>query len=292
MSKLNTQGILALITAVAYLPFLFISFYISKKHGFGRNAGWVLLLIFSIIRVVGGALLVAAEEITPPNINLYIAGYACEASGVSPLLMCTLGLLQTVTQGPDGRSKNARVFRLIHLVGLAALVLTIIGISDATSSSSDSQSHANLFRRIGVLVFGLMFIILAAIALFLWCQVGSLMKHRRTLLVAITIALPFIGVRTLYSILSTFSSSSFGISGTSTTTSTTTNSLSQFNMFNGNWHIYVIMGMVTEYVAIIVYSVAGMILPLESDYKLTTYGDEYPLYPEGHYQYPQQYRPA
>jgi len=250
------------------------------------------LLVFSLIRLVGGALLVAAEEITPPNINLYIAGYACEASGVSPLLLCTLGLLRTVTQTPDGQSNNARVYRLIQLVGLAALILTIIGISDATSSSSDSQSHANLFRRIGVLLFGAMFAILAAIALFLWCQAGSLMKHRRTLLLAITIALPFIGVRTLYSILSTFSSSSFGISGTSTTTTTaSTNSLSEFNMFNGNWHIYVVMGMVTEYVAVIIYSVAGLMLPLQNDYKLTTYGDEYPLYPEGHYQYPQQSRP-
>lgn len=45
------------------------------------------------VRIVGGALLVAAEEIRPAVTGLYIGGYSLEASGLSPLLLCTLALL-------------------------------------------------------------------------------------------------------------------------------------------------------------------------------------------------------
>jgi hypothetical protein len=41
-------------------------------------------------------LLVAAEEVTPVNLSLYIGGYALESSGLSPLLVCTLGLLHSM----------------------------------------------------------------------------------------------------------------------------------------------------------------------------------------------------
>ena len=46
------------------------------------------------VRIVGGALLVAAELVVPVVTGLYIGGYALEASGLSPLLLSTLGLLE------------------------------------------------------------------------------------------------------------------------------------------------------------------------------------------------------
>src|SRR6267154_5186219 len=112
---LDTQGILAAVTIVMYVPFLFLSFKVVSKYGFSRGAGWILLLVFcisrsfvmlysshrfdfviSLVRVLGGSLLVAAENVTPVSTGLYIGGYALEASGLSPLLLCTLGLLQTM----------------------------------------------------------------------------------------------------------------------------------------------------------------------------------------------------
>ncbi|KAG2123608.1 hypothetical protein DEU56DRAFT_829375 [Suillus clintonianus] len=115
-----------------------------------------MLLVFCIIRVLGGSFLVAAQEITPASTVLYIGGFALQASGLSPLLICTRGLLHSVFQTPDGWSRYNSIFRLLQLLGMVALIiLTIIGISVASSSSSSSTVNImrRIMRRTGVILF-------------------------------------------------------------------------------------------------------------------------------------------
>ncbi|KAF9243750.1 hypothetical protein BU15DRAFT_71874 [Melanogaster broomeanus] len=253
---LDTQGILSAVTIAIYVPVIFFAFRIAYKYG---------------VRIVGGALLVAAELILPVVPGLYIGGYALEASGLSPLLLCTLGLLEMTTEGPDGERKYSLGFRILHLVGMAALALTIVGIS-----TTSSQSASNTERRIGVLIFAALYIILVAGTVVQWMRRGRLMKYRKQLLLAISAALPFLAVRALYSVLSTFSSSTF-ITTTGTSTSSSDNALAKFNMFSGEWQIYLVMELLMEYAVVLIYTVAGTLLPLDQDYKLQQ-GDEYPLY--------------
>ncbi|KAG2142608.1 hypothetical protein BD769DRAFT_1568462 [Suillus cothurnatus] len=286
---LDSHGVLAAVTIAMYVPFLLLSIKIVSKYGIARGDGWVFLLIFCIIRVLGGALLVAAEEITPVNTSLYIGGYALEASGLSPLLLCTLGLLHSIFQTPDGSPRHQRPFRLLQLLGTIALVLTIIGISDETSSTSGSSSSGNTMRRAGVILFAVLYIILVGVCLHQWTQIHSVMRYRKQLLKAISVALPFLAIRTLYSILSTFSSSTF--STTSTSTTSDTSDLAKFNLFTGEWQIYLVMDMLMEYAVVIIYSVAALVLPLNEDYKFAgSYQDQYPLnapqYPSSAPQYP------
>ncbi|KAG1874149.1 hypothetical protein C8R48DRAFT_693014 [Suillus tomentosus] len=270
---LDTQGILAAVTIAMYIPFLFVSIRLVMKYGMSRGDGWVLLLVFSIIRVLGGALLVAAEDITPANIGLYIGGYALESSGLSPLLLCTLGLLHSMFQTPDGFSRYNRLFRLLQILGMIALILTITGISNETGSSS--SSIWNTMRRVGVILFCALYIILVGICVHVWTQVGFVMRYRKQLLKAISIALPFLAIRTLYSVLSTFSSDSFSIPGT---TESNTSDLAKFNVLTGEWQIYLVMDMLMEYAVVIIYAVAGIMLPLNEDYKpADSYQDEYLL---------------
>lgn len=272
---LDSHGILAAVTIAMYVPFLLVSIKIVSKYGTARGDGWILLLIFCIIRVLGGALLVAAEEVTPVNTSLYIGGYALEASGLSPLLLCTLGLLHSIFRTPDGFPRYQKPFRLLQLLGMIALILTIIGISDETSSTSDSSSSGNTMRRAGVILFAVLYIILVGICAHQWTQIRTVMRYRKQLLKAVSIALPFLAVRTLYSVLSTFSSSSFSITSTSTTQ---TNDLSKFNLFTGEWQIYLVMDMLMEYAVVIIYSVAALVLPLNEDYKSPdSYQEQYPL---------------
>jgi hypothetical protein len=266
--SLDTQGILSAVTIAIYVPLIFFTVHILFKY---RRRGWFLLCLFTLIRIIGGALLVSAELIQPAVTGLYIGGYALEASGLSPLLLCTLGLLEMTTQGPDGEEKHDLIFRILHVAGMAALGLTIAGIS-----ITSSQSTGNALRRIGVLIFAALYLILVAITVMQWIGRGRLMKYRKQLLIAISIALPFLAVRTLYSVLSTFSSSSF-ITTTSTTTSVSTSDLAKFNMLTGEWQIYLVMELIMEYVVVIIYTTAGTILRLDQDYKLQE-NDEYPLY--------------
>ncbi|KAG0706726.1 hypothetical protein DFH29DRAFT_115104 [Suillus ampliporus] len=270
---LDTRGILAAVTIAMYIPFLLLSIKVAFQYGISRGDGWILLLIFCIIRVLGGALLVAAEDITPVNTGLYIGGYVLEASGLSPLLLCTLGLLRSVFQRPSGESRYTRPFRLLQLLGTVAFALTIIGITN--SPSSGSSSSANTMRRAGVILFVVLYIIIVGICLFLWTQVRFVMKYRKQLLKAISIALPFLAVRTLYSVLSTFSSSTFDTSGTS---QPNTSDLAKFNILTGEWQIYLVMDMLMEYAVVIIYIVAALVLPLNQDYNRPDLKEEeYPM---------------
>jgi hypothetical protein len=270
---LNTQGIISAVTIAIYVPIFLLAIRICSRYGV-RERGWLLLVIFSLIRIVGGGLLVAAELIVPAVTGLYIGGYALEASGLSPLLLSTLGLLEIITEGPDRQSQHGRVFRILHIVGLVALVLIILGITN-TSTSSSSESSANTERRVGVLLFAGLYVILVAVTVMQWANHNRLMKYRKQLLAAVSAALPFLAVRTLYSVLSTFSSSTFGV--TTGTTTDSNNALAKFNMFTGEWQLYVVMEVVMEYAVMLIYTLAGTTLRLDQDYKLQE-TDEYPLY--------------
>ncbi|KAG1749641.1 uncharacterized protein EDB91DRAFT_755423 [Suillus paluster] len=265
---LSPKGILAAVTIAMYTPFLLASFKVVSKYGIAR--GWILLMFFCIIRIMGGSFLVAAEEITPVHTGLYIGGYALEASGLSPLLLCTLGLFHLVFQTPDGGSRFNKPLLLLELLGLAAVCLTVFGIVNSSSSS------ANIMRRTGVILFVVLYIIVVGICLFLWSQVRSVMKYRKQLLKVISIALPFLAVRTVYSVLSMFSSSTFVVSTTSPQPNTS--DLAKFNILTGEWQIFLVMDMLMEYAVVIIYTVAGLVLPLNLDYKSPDLDqDEYSL---------------
>lgn len=87
-------------------------------------------------------------------------------------------------------------------------------------------------RRVGVILFAVLYIMLVGIYVFLWTQTRFIMRYRKQLLKAISIALPFLAIRTLYSVLSTFSSSSFDVTST---TQPNTSDLAKFNIFTAGY---------------------------------------------------------
>jgi hypothetical protein len=263
---------------VFYLPIFGISLALAFRHGFRREAGWVFLCIFALTRIIGGAMMVAAELIQPVNITLYIIGFILEAAGLSPLLMATLGFLRTVGQNSSGNSgQSVRVFRILGLIGMAGLGLAIYGGSTANDTDPQKLKNSNTFRHIGTILFLILYLLIAFLHVVYWFQFRSLMKHRRTLLVAISCALPFLGIRMLYAVLSTFSGSLVA----TPSSPTNTNSLSKFNMATGDWRIYLVMSVIMECIVAVIYTVAGARLPLNEDYLVDasgSQGDAQPLY--------------
>ncbi|KAG2109718.1 uncharacterized protein F5147DRAFT_635140 [Suillus discolor] len=259
---MTQSWILAIVTVVTYFPLVLVSFKLVAKYSISRGDGWVLLLVFSIIRVLGGVLCFTAAYVTNTSSDKLQSGsYALQSSGLSPLLLCTLGLLHSILQTPDGFSRYYnRQFRLLQLLGMAAFVLTIIGIS------SVSISNLNLYRMCmaGVILFCILYIILVGICLYIWTQIRFVMRYHKRLLKAVSITLPFLAVRTLYSVLSTASWAN----------------QEQFDITSDEcqWEIYLAMDMLMEYAVVIIYAVAGFVLPLNEDYKSAdSYQDEYPL---------------
>jgi len=245
---------------VFYVPIFGISLALAFRHEFKQ--GWVFLCMFALTRIIGGAMMVAAELIQPVNVTLYIIAFILEATGLSPLLMATLGFLRAVGQNSAGNSgQSARVFRILHLVGMAGIALAIYGGSTANDTDPQKQSNSNMFRHIGTILFLILYLALAFLHVVYWFQIRTLIKHRRPLLIAISCALPFLGIRMLYAVLSTFSGS-LVVTSSSTTN---TNSLSKFNMATGDWQIYLVMSVMMEGIVAVIYTTAGAKLPLTED---------------------------
>lgn len=77
---------------------------------------------------------------------------------------------------------------------------------------------------------------------------------------AITLSLPFLGVRVLYTVLSAYSP--LGIPGVTSGSP----SLTKFNITRGDFGIWLIMSPIMELIVIVIYVTVGLATPLQNDY--------------------------
>jgi len=155
----------------------------------------------------------------------------------------------------------SRIFRVLGLIAVLGLALSIYGGTSSTSSDPNTLSKSNTFRHVGVILFVALYGLIVIAHAVCWVQADKLMKHRKALLIGISSALPFLGVRLIYAVLSSFSGSLVP-----SATSKNTNSLAKFNMATGEWWIYLVMGLLMEYIVVIIYTAVGIRVPLQSDY--------------------------
>ena len=76
-----------------FLPLLLLTLSVIYRHGFHRQSGWIYLSIFCLIRIIGGALGIAAAR-NPSNVSDLEWSAILGSIGISPLLLASLGLLK------------------------------------------------------------------------------------------------------------------------------------------------------------------------------------------------------
>ena len=76
-----------------YLPLLFVTLFVVFRHGIHRQSGWIYLVIFCLIRIIGAALGISAER-NPSNVSDLEWSAILGSVGISPLLLASLGLLK------------------------------------------------------------------------------------------------------------------------------------------------------------------------------------------------------
>ncbi|OCH92728.1 hypothetical protein OBBRIDRAFT_750980 [Obba rivulosa] len=268
MVHLDARGDISVAEIIIYIPILIMSGILVLRHGFARRAGWIFLLILSIVRIAGGITHIALEQ-NPTNSTLQIVVGILESAGVSPLLLATLGFLNIVCQETLGEDPLIdKGLKLLGALGTVALVLTIIGGVKAGDAKSASDISSGLkFRHIGVVLFGVLYALLFLAHGFCWANSGRLMKHRRMLLTGISIALPFLAIRVAYTILSAYSPLTFGFNSDGQKIAETCSGwLCKFSSTSGSWAVYLFMSVATEYVSVIIYTVVGTRIPLQKDY--------------------------
>ena len=107
---------------------------------------------------------------------------------------------------------------------------------------------------------------IVAIAAFCWLNRGQVLKYRRKLLLAIAASLPFLLVRILFTILSSFAPLPFRLDAEGNMVPVVSDSpLKPFSSISGDWAIYLFMSVVAEYIVVLIYTFAGLRLPLKQD---------------------------
>ena len=111
---LDARGDISVAELVIYVPVLCVSILLVVRHGINKKLGWFFLVLLSIstifishishsvladtslVRIIGASTHIASELSSSSNTTLHIVYSIMEASGLSPLLLASLGFLETV----------------------------------------------------------------------------------------------------------------------------------------------------------------------------------------------------
>ena len=86
---------IAIAQLAIYIPSIFIAIYVSFRHGFVRQLGWVYLVIFGGLRTAGAAIEILSVKHPTSRTDATWAAIL-SSIGLSPLLLAALGLLKRV----------------------------------------------------------------------------------------------------------------------------------------------------------------------------------------------------
>ncbi|KAK3944278.1 protein kti12 [Diplogelasinospora grovesii] len=246
---------IAIAIICVYVPSLFVAIFLALRHGFGQNAGWLYLVLFSTVRIVGAAFQLAQIN-DPLNISLITGALILLSVGFSALVLVMLSLLGRVLESirtSRPTHVHPHYLRAVHLLVVAGLALSIVGgsqmggiISDAFKSSKPPATfempiESKAGMAIMIAGFGIVVIVTAVTG----SQISAAEHGEKRLLLAVALAIPFVLVRLIFSSLATF--------GTNP----------DFRSFNGSakYPDYLLgMAVIMEMAAIIIFEAVGLTL--------------------------------
>ncbi|KAL1870515.1 hypothetical protein VTK73DRAFT_2623 [Phialemonium thermophilum] len=210
---LTTLNKISIAQICVYAPALIIGVVLAVRHGFGRSSGWMYLILFSIIRILGAALQLETTH-NPTDVGLYVGATTLQSLGLSPLILVMLGLLSRVVEGIRSNTSipiMPRHIRIVQILVIVGLVLGIVGgtklgtvITDATKNGNESSYEMPSESRIGLALMIAGFGLLVVGTLIAAAKASSAVLGERRLLLANGLSIPFVAVRVAFSALSIF----------------------------------------------------------------------------------------
>ncbi|KAF7955764.1 hypothetical protein EAE96_004687 [Botrytis aclada] len=230
---------------IVYIPSLFLSVFLAFRHGFGRSAGWYFLIIFCLARTIGPCMSLAA--ISSPSVSLYTGALILQTIGLSPLILTTLGLLSRVLDSINRNTHTLiqpRLLKLIEILTLVGLILGIVGGLNASHTyTSTGKWVPGTESKVSNILFIVSFVAIIATTILISFSISN---GEKRILLGIAIALPFLFVRLLYSVLSTFVSHS-----------------TKFNALTGSVTVLLCMDLLEELVIVLLYLAIGVTLKVK-----------------------------
>jgi hypothetical protein len=91
----STKEGIAIAEICVYVPVFILTVIVIFRHGFRRQAGWIYLAIFCVIRIAGAGFTISETQ-NPINKTDIEWAAILDSVGLSPLLLATIGLLKRV----------------------------------------------------------------------------------------------------------------------------------------------------------------------------------------------------
>lgn len=242
---LDNHGILSAVEIAFFSPVLLISIFICVRHGFNRRLGWFYLLTLSLLRLIGASCLLYAKVNNDKNESLLAAYYVCSSIGTAPLLLALMGFLTRINDGMDYKGLSQKVWRPIQLVGIAALVLAIVGGTYQGSSTPSDVALGHKLNETAACLFLAIWAVLTGITAITFMRISHVRSIERKLLYAGLASIPFLLVRVIYAVAVSFSH----------------NPSSPLYQYNVNIYVSAFMQFAMEAIVVIFYVTAGMLTP-------------------------------
>ncbi|KIY67434.1 hypothetical protein CYLTODRAFT_376116 [Cylindrobasidium torrendii FP15055 ss-10] len=252
---LDVRGDIAAAQLAFYVPIAGICLFYFARFLLSRDAGWMMLAIFALIRVAGGVLTVVTQTIENPSVDLYIVAYLLFHVGFGFLLLAAIGFLSL--GGYRSYSDEMGVRRLYYLVAILATIGFALSIPAGLLGThvNDNISVGNILRRVAACVYAAAFIILFMTTIIGWTHRYLMRSYRRKFLGGVTFSMLFLGARAAFEILAAWSAEDpFGSRSSPNPT------LAMFNPTTGDWVPFLVMGLICEFAAAATYVLSGALL--------------------------------
>jgi hypothetical protein len=230
---------------VVYTPCLAIAVLLAVRHGFGRSAGFLFMIVFCLARIIGPCMQLATIS-QPTNISLYSGAAILNNLGVSPLMLSLLGFLSRLLDSIH-KSHNTfvdtRILKFIELVITVGIILGIMGGVNAGSAYQTTHTYTpGTLSKAGIslLIVSYVGTVLATIATSF--HLSHAEQGMRRLFVAISISLPLLLIRLIYSIISTFTRNK------------------KFNLLEGSVTVFLCVALIEEFIIVIILESVGLTL--------------------------------
>lgn len=255
MVQLTELNGIAIAQICFFVPSLAVAIFLASRHGFGRSAGWLYLILFSTVRILGAALELATIN-DPTSIGLAVGAFTLQSIGLAPLILVMLASVGRVLEGirfTHPTPLTPQHLRFVQIIVILAMVLGAVGGSFLSGAITDFYEHPSssgtyaipVESQVGAALMIVGFAVVILIA-------GSTLPHlsyvpagEKRLLLAIGLAAPFVLVRLIFSAMASLSSNvSFRAYGGGQTYVT----------------LFLAMSVIMEIIAVIIFESIGLTL--------------------------------
>ena len=255
MVQLTEQNGIAIAQICFFVPSLAVAILLASRHGFGRSAGWLYLILFSIVRILGAALELATIN-DPTNIGLTVGAFTLQNIGLSPLILILLASIGRVLEGirfTHPTTVTPRHLRIVQIIVIVGLVLGAVGGSFLSSNITDFYDHPNgaatytipVESQVGAALMIVGFAVVILITAGTLRNLSYVPAGEKRLLLAIGLAAPFVLVRLIFSAMSSLSNNV------------------NFRAYGGGQTyvtLFLVMSVIMEMIAILILEVIGLTL--------------------------------